>query len=74
MSLETKPRIELLFQDVEDIFLQDLEDPFIEDPYPQYAQELLRETNNIQQILDKIMLSLPYICIGYLLLGYIYGL
>jgi len=61
MCAETKPRIELLFQDVEDPFLQDIED--MEDIYPQYTQQDTPHPNNIQKILDFITVSLPYIFI-----------
>jgi hypothetical protein len=62
MCIESKPRVEFLFQDVDDPFLQDLEDP--EDPFIHYTQEYIHETNNIQKILNFIILFLPYIFIG----------
>jgi len=61
MCIETKRRIELLFQDVEDPFLQDLEDP--EDTFIHYTQEYIHKTNNTQKILNCVMLFIPYICI-----------
>ena len=49
MCVETKPRVEFLFQDVEDPFLQDLEDP--EDSFVHYTHEYIHEPNNTQKYL-----------------------
>jgi hypothetical protein len=58
MCVETKPRIELLFQDVDDIFLQDLEDP--EDPILQDTYEYRHKPDITLRMLNYIMIFLPY--------------
>jgi hypothetical protein len=62
MNVVVKPRIELLFQDVEDPFLQDLEE--IEyNNYTEETEENVQGKYVIQKLQDFIMILFPYLFI-----------
>lgn len=61
MNVEVKPKIELLFQDVEDPFLQDLEE--MDYQTTEETEEKMQRKYDIQKLLDFIMLLFPYLFI-----------
>ena len=72
MTTGTKPRIELLFQDVEDPFLLYIEDmEYIEELYSR-KQEYTYKLNNRQKILNFSIFIISVIFINHLLFRYLY--
>jgi hypothetical protein len=58
MCVQVTPKIELLFEDVEDPFLQDLEEQQEED-----IEEYVQERIDTIKVLDFTMLLIPYVFI-----------